>query len=117
MVYEEEILSFDELFRELSILDMDAGLRIETQYNGKDSYIFITRNGEGYALAIYDTVQKGKLKVPKERLAFRQFPNNEQLSEFLKQILDASNIDAQLITGWNLSSKTDLLKGPIIGVW
>jgi hypothetical protein len=90
MVYEEEILSFDELFRELSILDMDAGLRIETQYNGKDSYIFITRNGEGYALAIYDTVQKGKLKVPKERLAFRQFPNNEQLSEFLKQILDSS---------------------------
>jgi hypothetical protein len=90
MVYEEEILSLDELFRELSILDMDAGLRIETQYNGKDCYIFITRNNAGYALAIYNTVQKGNLKIPNERLAFKKFLNSQQLTDYLKQILDSS---------------------------
>jgi len=86
MVYEEEILSFEELLRELSILDMDAGLRIETQYQGHDSYIFITRSVVGYAFAIYNALQKGNLKVPKDLLLFKQFPNTEQLIEFLNKI-------------------------------
>jgi len=65
MVYEEEIISFEELLRELSILDMDAGLRIETQYQGHDSYIFITRSVVGYALRFITHYKKETSRYPR----------------------------------------------------
>jgi|GEM_PF-3019084 len=82
MVYEEEINSISELARELEILDADAGIRLETRTEGKDIYIFITKSGQGYALAIYE---KSKDSVgPGRRLEFRRFQK-------LKELLDSLN--------------------------
>ncbi|MEM0117760.1 MAG: hypothetical protein QXV32_04880 [Conexivisphaerales archaeon] len=90
MVFEEEINSLDELFNEINILDPDAGLRIETQYRGQDSYIFLTRSGAGYAIAVYSTRQKGKLKVPDQRLTFKHFSTSDEVKDFLKNLLDSA---------------------------
>lgn len=90
MMHEEEITSFDELLREIKMLDADAGIRIETKYNGANSYIFLTRSGAGYALAIYDTVVKGNLRIPGERVLFKRFSSSEEVERFLSELLNSS---------------------------
>ncbi|MDG6934126.1 MAG: hypothetical protein JRN68_05465 [Nitrososphaerota archaeon] len=81
MAYEEEIPSFKELLRELEILDADAGIRIEARYDGVESYIFITRSGQGFAMAVHTKMKN--LVGPGRRVEFRHFSNLKQLTNHL----------------------------------
>jgi hypothetical protein len=89
MAYEEEIGSFKELSREIEILDSDAGIRIETVYKGEDSYVFITRSGQGFALAIYYASREKKIPLPGKRILFRVYPDSSSLTVFLRELLNS----------------------------
>jgi len=85
MAYEEEVKSLDDLSRELSILDPDAGIRVEGSYKGKECFVFVTRRGSGFALALYEATKKDKLSIPGRKLEFIIFGNEEGVKEFIFQ--------------------------------
>jgi hypothetical protein len=87
LIYEKKLNSFSQIVREAGILDLDGGIRILGRYNAKKCFIFITKAGKGYALAIYDLKKEGKSLFPNKRLLVKELENYE-LKSFLKEVVN-----------------------------
>ena len=88
MFYEKEVKSFSELMREVSLLDLDGGIRVFGTYEGKKAYLFVTRSLRGYTVMVYD-IKPGRKKqwVPSKRLFVKEFENQKDLKIFLLQVV------------------------------
>lgn len=86
MFYEKRVGSVKQLLKELEILDSDAGARVRANYEGSDSFVFVTRFGGRYNVMIY--ASKGKAKQTAGRfLAAREFSDMGELRSFLRGLL------------------------------
>ena len=88
MIYEKKLSSFSELSRELSILDLDAGIRTTGKYNGKKCYLFVTRSANGFTSLLYSMKLLKKESLPDKRLLAREFEDQGSLETFLAQIVN-----------------------------
>ncbi|MDG6928449.1 MAG: hypothetical protein JRN39_00190 [Nitrososphaerota archaeon] len=86
MAYEEKISSFDNLANEIRILDADAGIRLDAAYSGSECFVFVTRSGGGYAVAVYTKAEEAGIRVPGKRLLFRHFADQAPLLDFVRSV-------------------------------
>ena len=87
MIYEKRLNSFAEIVRELSILDLDAGIRATSRYKGKKCFVFVTRSANGFTSLLYSVKTLKKEALPDKRLLAREFPDLKSTEEFLAQVV------------------------------
>lgn len=87
MIYEKKLNSFTEIVRELSILDLDAGIRAMGKYKGKRCFVFITRSASGFTSLVYSIRSAKKESLPDRRLLAKEFPDLKSAEEFLAEMV------------------------------
>ena len=85
MVYEKRLDTLPELAEELRTLDFDAGVRVRGDREGKPCFMFVTKAGENFMMALY-TMKKGESgkEVPDKRVVLNEYNKIGPLLEFLK---------------------------------
>ena len=87
MVYEKKLESFEELKRELKMLDMDGGIRIDGEYDGIRCFIFLTTSTMGHSVAIYTKKHGSKdSEVPDRQLLIKKYGDEGELIKFLRKV-------------------------------
>jgi hypothetical protein len=81
MAYETRVASSKELFDKLEDLDPDEGVRIVARYDGKSSFVFVTRHSGKYALWIRAAKQEAGSQPRREE--FKDFKDFALLKKFL----------------------------------
>jgi hypothetical protein len=87
LIYEKKLNSLPEVSRELSILDLDAGIRAIGKYKGKKCYVFVTRSPNGFTSLLYSIKTVKKENLPDKRLLAKEFPDLSGTEEFLAQVI------------------------------
>ena len=87
MIYEKKLNSLTEIARELSILDLDAGIRAVGKYKGRKCYVFTTRSPGGFTSLVYSIRSVKKESLPDKRLLAKEFPDVKGAEEFLGQVI------------------------------
>lgn len=87
MIYEKKLNSFPEVVRELSILDLDAGIRAMGKYKAKKCFVFVTRSPNGFTSMVYSIRSFKKESLPDKRLLAKEFPDLKSTEEFLTGML------------------------------
>jgi hypothetical protein len=87
LIYEKKLGSFQEIVRELSILDLDAGIRAVGKYKAKKCYVFVTRSANGFTSLVYSIKSSKKESLPDKRLLAKEFPDLKGTEEFLAQLV------------------------------
>jgi hypothetical protein len=88
LFYEKTVNSFSKLVREAELLDLDSGIRSYVTYNGRKSFVFITRSARGYTLMIYGRKGRGPNESPEGRLFVKEFPTEKELMDFVEGIVE-----------------------------
>lgn len=87
MIYEKRLNSFGDIAKELSILDLDAGIRAVGKYKTKRCFVFVTRSANGFTSLVYSIKTLKKEVLPDKRLLSKEFPDLKSTEEFLTQII------------------------------
>jgi hypothetical protein len=87
LIYEKKLNSFPEIMRELSILDLDAGIRAMGKYKAKKCFVFITRSANGFTSLVYSIKSSKKESLPDKRLLAKELPDLKSAEEFLAEIV------------------------------
>lgn len=87
MIYEKRLNSFADIINELSILDLDAGIRVVGKYKAKKCFVFVTRSPKGFASLLYSIKTSRKEMLPDKRLLAKEFPDLDTMEEFLAQVV------------------------------
>jgi len=87
LLYEKKLSSLSEIGRELSILDLDAGIRAIGKYKSRKCFVFVTRSPNGFTSLVYSTKTNKKEILPDKRLLAKEFPDAKATEEFLAQIV------------------------------
>lgn len=87
MIYEKKLGSFADIVKELSILDLDAGIRALGRYKGKKCLVFVTRSQNGFTSLLYSIKTAKKESLPDKRLLAKEFPSLAETEEFLDQVV------------------------------
>ena len=87
MIYEKKLNSFPEIIRELTILDLDAGIRAVGKYKSKKCYVFITRSANGFTSLVYSIKSSGKESLPDKRLLAKEFGDVKGAEAFLEEVV------------------------------
>jgi hypothetical protein len=87
LLYERKIDSFRALIVEARNMDADAGLRILGTYDGRSSYVFVTRFGPTYTAMVYE-------KLPGARAVGRRLEVMERL-----ELKDLESLLKKLVPG------------------
>ncbi len=83
LFYEQQLISFPELYRRLQSLDQDAGIRVIGRTGGKKVLVFVTRFGPKYTMMTY--VMKST-KKPGVRLASQEFGSPKEVGIALRKL-------------------------------
>ncbi len=85
MIYEKRLNTLPELAEELRTLDFDGGIRVQGRYGGEPCFIFITRFGASFAMALYSGKRgTSDSEVPDRRLMLKQYEEIGPLMKFLE---------------------------------
>jgi hypothetical protein len=87
LIYEKKLNSFPEIVKELSILDLDAGIRAVGRYKSKKCYVFITRSANGFTSLVYSIKSSGKESLPDKRLLAKEFQDITGAEAFLAEVV------------------------------
>ena len=89
LFFEKTVNSFPRLMKEVSLLDLDSGIRAYGNYKGKrGQFVFVTRSPhDGYTLMVYGKKKRGKDSVPDRRLLVEEFSSQEALGNFMRSLL------------------------------
>jgi hypothetical protein len=87
LIYEKKLNSFADITRELSILDLDAGIRAVGKYKAKKCFVFVTRSANGFTSLIYSVKTLKKEALPDKRLLAKEFPDLKSTEEFLAEVV------------------------------
>ena len=75
LLYERKLDSFRALIDEARNMDADAGLRVLGSFNGRSSYVFVTRFGPTYTAMVYEKLPGmrtvGRRQAVMERLTLK----------------------------------------------
>ncbi len=87
--FEKSVNSFPKLMEEVGLLDLDSGIRMFGDYEGKKrQFVFVTRSPhDSYTLMVYGKSARAIKPVPGERLLVKEFGTKEALGEFLRGLL------------------------------
>jgi hypothetical protein len=85
MVYEKRLNTLPELTEEIRTLDFDGGIRVQGKYGGEPCFIFITKSGARYVMALYSGKRGNSgSHVPDRRLMLKEYEEIEPLMRFLE---------------------------------
>jgi hypothetical protein len=85
MVYEKRLNSLPELAEELRTLDFDAGIRVQGKYGGEPCFIFITKSGSKFVMALYSGKRgTSGSDVPDRRLMLKEYEEITPIMKFLE---------------------------------
>lgn len=87
MIYEKKLDSLADIDRELSILDIDAGIRAIGKYKAKKCFVFVTRSAAGFTSLVYSVKTLKKEALPDKRILAREFPDLKSTEDFLAEIV------------------------------
>lgn len=89
LFYEKSVDSFAKLMKEVSLLDLDSGIRTFGDYDGREGqFVFVTRSPhDSYTLMVFEKAHGGGKPVPGKRLLVKEFRTKEELGEFMKGLL------------------------------
>jgi hypothetical protein len=87
LIYEKKLDSFPEIVRELTILDLDAGIRAVGKYKSKKCFVFITRSANGFTSLLYSIKSAGKESLPDKRLLAKEFVDVKSAEAFLEEVV------------------------------
>lgn len=87
MIYEKKLNSFPEIVKELSILDLDAGIRAAGKYKAKKCFVFVTRSANGFTSLLYSIKSAKKELLPDKRLLAQEFPDLKSTEDFLATVV------------------------------
>ena len=87
MIYEKKLSSLPEVMGELSILDLDAGIRAIGKYKAKKCLVFITRSANGFTSLVYSIKSAGKESLPDKRLLAKEFDDVKGAEAFLTEVI------------------------------
>lgn len=85
LVYEKRLGTLQEVAEELETLDFDGGIRVRGSYGGEPCFIFITRAGDEFAMALYSG-KKGASgsEIPDKRLMLKEYRSAAPIMKFLE---------------------------------
>lgn len=85
MVYEKRLNTLPELAEELRTLDFDGGIRVQGRYGGEPCFIFITKSGDRFVMALYSGKRgTSGSNVPDRRLMLKEYEGIGPLMKFLE---------------------------------
>lgn len=87
MIYEKRLDSFADIVKELSILDLDAGIRAVGKYKAKKCFVFVTRSPKGFTSLLYSIKTSKKEALPDKRLLAKEFSDLSTTEGFLAQVI------------------------------
>jgi hypothetical protein len=88
LFFEKTVNSFPRLLQEISLLDLDSGIRAYGDFKGKkDQLVFLTKSPDGYTLMVYSKKKSGKDFVPDKRLLVKEFSDQKALGDFMRSLL------------------------------
>ena len=87
MFYEKTVNSFPRLMQEADLLDLDGGIRSYVTYNGRKSFVFVTRSPNGFTLMVYGRRVHGSKEAAGRRLLVEEFETTAELKRFVEGIL------------------------------
>jgi hypothetical protein len=89
LFFEKKVDSFRKLMQEVSLLDLDSGIRTFGDYGGKRrQLVFVTRSPhDSYTLMVYEKTGAGKVTSAGERLLVREFKSKDKLAEFMRDLV------------------------------
>jgi len=87
LIYEKKLNSLADIDRELSILDIDAGIRAVGKYKAKRCFVFVTRSANGFTSLVYSIKTLKKEALPDKRILAKEFSDLKSTEEFLAQIV------------------------------
>jgi hypothetical protein len=85
LVYEKRLSTLSELAEELQTLDFDGGIRVQGSCGGEPCFIFITKSGGVFTMALYSG-KKGTSgsDIPDRRLMLKEYMEIGPLMKFLE---------------------------------
>jgi hypothetical protein len=87
LIYEKKLTSFPEIVKELSIMDLDAGIRAVGKYKAKKCYVFVSRSANGFTSLVYSIKSSKKESLPDKRILAKEFPDLKAIEEFLAEVV------------------------------
>jgi hypothetical protein len=87
LIYEKRLDSFADIIKELSTLDLDAGIRAVGKYKAKKCFVFVTRSPNGFTSLLYSIKTLKKEALPDKRLLAKEFPDLNTTEQFLSQVV------------------------------
>jgi hypothetical protein len=85
LVYEKRLDTLAELAEELRTLDFDAGIRMQGRYGGEPCFIFVTKDGGDFVVALYSGKRgESGIEVPDRRLMLKEYKEVGPLMKFLE---------------------------------
>jgi hypothetical protein len=90
MIYEKRLNTLRELAEELRTLDFDGGIRVQGRHGGEPCFIFVTKSGVSFVMAMYSGKRgTSGSEVPDRRLMLKEYGEIGPLMKFLEgQVLD-----------------------------
>jgi hypothetical protein len=87
--FEKAVDSFPRLMDEVSLLDLDSGIRTFGDYQGKKKqFVFVTRSpNDSYVLMVHARKKGPGISIPGRRLLVKEFRTKQELGEFMKRTL------------------------------
>jgi hypothetical protein len=87
LLYEKKINSFPQLISELSVIDLDAGIRAAGKYKAKKCFVFVTRSAKGFTSVLCSMKRAGKESIPDKKLLAKDFETIQDLEKFLDEVV------------------------------
>ena len=85
MVYEKRLSTLQQLADELRTLDFDSGIRVQGRHGGEPCFIFVTKAGDSFTLALYSAKRGGTgVEIPEKRLMLKVYKEIGPLVKFLE---------------------------------
>jgi hypothetical protein len=86
MVYEKRLNTLGELAEELRALDFDGGIRVQGRHAGKPCFIFVTKAGEIFTMAVYSGKRGASgSEIPDRKLMMKEYKEVAPLMKFLEE--------------------------------
>jgi hypothetical protein len=89
LFFEKSVNSFPRLMEEVSMLDLDSGIRAFADYGGKKrQFVFVTRSPhDSYTLMVFEKKPSGSGYATGRLLLVKEFHAKEDLGEFMRGLL------------------------------